>query len=557
MTRITRSWTTIAVCLAAIVLLLTTPAGRVRAQTPKATLIDPIAASAILTRGGPGSTYQIFCGLWRVDGGFESSIRIRNELVVAPIDVTPILFMADGAEYDLPTVHVATGGLAGVDVNQALAAAPASVGAHLSQLGSVELRYQYSSPGHLVGSVQMLNTPESLIFVTPFNGVDEMPASEHTLEGLWWRRDPGISGYVSFANVTENPAGVRVQAIDADGRPGPSVNLSLAPHATEMRNLEDLIGGVPGVRAQAGGLRVTYTAPMGGVMVTGGLVNEREGYSAAIPFVFHDNDPSQGAAAITYGSAGLMSGAPDPSMGFPKGTRFAPYAALRNTTTSRLSVSLSLTWMQTNGSPMTQPLGVTTLGPLQAEQVDMTAALARAGAGNLNGNLNLAVSFTGHAGDLIIATGSVDQTGSFVFEVEPQGVGKTNSKQAAYWTTRDGSDTMYTIWNPTTQAQDVVMTFHYGDGSGTYRLPLHFAANASMAIDMAALTRNQQPDEDGFVMTGSVGEGSAIIESAGGRRTPVTLVVSGGTFNVRTGTCGQICINCCGYTRIGPLATLP
>ncbi len=133
----------------------------------------------------PLETYQAFAGLWRTDGAFDSTLRIRNELLIAPLDVTPILFMADGTPYNLPPVHIAAGGVAVVDVNHALAAAPASVTPHLSEFGSAALEWQYTSPGHVEASVQMLNIPESLVSITPFNGVDDTMTGQHTDQGLW------------------------------------------------------------------------------------------------------------------------------------------------------------------------------------------------------------------------------------------------------------------------------------------------------------------------------------------------------------------------------------
>jgi Big-like domain-containing protein len=66
-------------------------------------------------------------------------------------------------------------------------------------------------------------------------------------------------------------------------------------------------------------------------------------------------------------------------------------------------------------------------------------------------------------------------------------------------------------------------------------------------IDMMMLIESQQPDAKGNTVPPAVTAGSAIIESAAGRKTPVTLVVAGSTFNVQTATCGTVCINCCGY----------
>lgn len=148
---------------------------------------------------------------------------------------------------------------------------------------------------------------------------------------------------------------------------------------------------------------------------------------------------------------------------------------------------------------------------------------------------------------MIVASGSVDESGTYVFEVEPQGVAKTNSKQAQYWIAAGGFDTMYSIWNPTDQPQDLTITLYYADGSGHYTLPVHLAGHSSTTIDLEMLIESQRLDAHGRPMPMTPLSGSAIIESAAGRKTPVTLVVSGGTYNVKTATCGQNCINCCGY----------
>lgn len=47
---------------------------------------------------GPDQTYRAYCGLWRTDDGFDSTIQIKNELIVAPIDVMPVLYLGDGSE---------------------------------------------------------------------------------------------------------------------------------------------------------------------------------------------------------------------------------------------------------------------------------------------------------------------------------------------------------------------------------------------------------------------------------------------------------------------------
>jgi len=113
-------------------------------------------------------TYTLYSGLWRTDGSFVSTIRIKNVLVVAPMDVTPVLFMADGTPYMLASVHVAVSGVATVNINDALAAAPPATASHTSQFGSAALIYSYPSPGHVTASMAVIDASRSLSYTSPF-----------------------------------------------------------------------------------------------------------------------------------------------------------------------------------------------------------------------------------------------------------------------------------------------------------------------------------------------------------------------------------------------------
>src|SRR5207249_8633850 len=166
------------------------------------------------------------------------------------------------------------------------------------------------------------------------------------------------------------------------------------------------------------------------------LENDSEGYSANIPFWMrdmHSSSPGQ----MTYASAGVMVGKPDPMMmpGFPKDTTFSPYLVLRNTTEKPLDVSLQLNYMisMSGSAPVTRNLRAKHLAPFETRQVDIQAALSSVSLKNFNGSINLSTSFVGKAGDLVLASGSVDQSGTYVFEVGAQGVGRSQSKFANYW----------------------------------------------------------------------------------------------------------------------------
>ncbi len=497
-------------------------------------------------------TYTLYSGLWRTDGSFVSTIRIKNVLVVAPMDVTPVVFMADGTPYMLTSVHVAVSGVTTVNINDALASAPSSIAGHVTQFGSAALIYTYSSQGHLTASMAVIDAARSLSYTYPFVEPMNMPGhdSKQVLEGLWWKRDNGVTGFVTLSNTTDQQQSALLTPVRPGGSESPR-QVTLAPHSTDMLKLEDLTSQASDPANRAGGIRVEYEGSQGTILVTGGLENDSEGYSANIPFWGHDMS-STSPTSITYAIVGLMLGKPDPMMmpGFPKETTFSAYMSLLNTTERPLDIALQLNYMpgtgMPGGAPVTRNLPAQHLAPFEAKQVELQGALNAAGLKNFNGSINLSTSFTGRGGDLILATGSVDQTGTYVFEVGAQGIGPSQSKFANYWGVANGNDTMFTLWNPTASAQDILATFYYGDGSGKYALPVHLDPQASTTIDMAMLIAEHQPDTSGNIISPSVREGSASFASAKGLNTFMTVVISGGIYNVSTATCGLNCIYCCG-----------
>lgn len=81
----------------------------------------PPGASGIYT---PTKTqpYTAYRALWRTNGGFQSTIRLTNMLVIGNMDAQATLYMADGTAYPLPPVRVPASGVATLSVNEALAA---------------------------------------------------------------------------------------------------------------------------------------------------------------------------------------------------------------------------------------------------------------------------------------------------------------------------------------------------------------------------------------------------------------------------------------------------
>jgi len=247
-------------------------------------------------------TYTLYSGFWRTDGSFVSTIRIKNVLVVAPMDVTPVLFMADGTPYMLHSVHVAVSGVATVNINDVLASAPSLIASHVSQFGSAALIYSYPSPGHVTGQMAAIDASRSLSYTCPFVEPMKMKhdSSKQVLEA-YGGSTIAAYGFVSVSNSTDESQTVNLRSIGTheDGEDSVWREVELAAHSTRMLQLEDLGAKVAQGDNRAGGIRVEYEGSQGAILVTGGLVNESEGYSANIPFWAHDMSSSSNTTSLT------------------------------------------------------------------------------------------------------------------------------------------------------------------------------------------------------------------------------------------------------------------
>ncbi len=488
------------------------------------------------------SSWSINCALWRTDSGFSSTIQLKNRLVNKAITVTPTLFMADGTEYQLPIMIVRASTVSTIDVRAALASAPAPLASHISDYGSATLRYT-GMQSALIAQIALGSNSLSESFVARFNSVSIGLPAMQTLEGLWWARDAGIGGFVALSNASAQSRTVAVQALSATGQAQPAQSFTIPPNSTQMLDLLSLIGQQPSA-GDAGGLRIQFNSLLGEVNVVGGLENRQEGYSAVIPFW---QAPMAGMQApksgSTIGHPGIMVGAADPMMGFPVGTRFTPYVALRNLTNQHQQVNLTLYTDQ--GTALTTP--AQRLLPFQSRQVDMTKVLEQLGMKDFDGTLTLAIRHSGNFNDVMSVAGSVDEKGTYVFEVDGRAVEQRASKESPYWSVKDGNNTMVALWNPSASAEDVIVTLKYTGGSGQYHFRVHVAPHATANIDLKEIIANQTRDEDGNMLPIDLQEGSFVFHSAKDVHAPLSLNVNIGIFNVVKGTCYYGTVQCAGY----------
>jgi hypothetical protein len=188
------------------------------------------------------------------------------------------------------------------------------------------------------------------------------------------------------------------------------------------------------------------------------------------------------------------------------------------------------------------------LAPFETRALDLMSSLSAFGPKNFNGSFNLALDTNAKPGSLLVASGSVDQTNSYVFEVNTEFIAEGGGRSLQYWSIGNGDDTMVTVWNPADEAQDFVITLFFA--GGRYALPLHLEARATRMFNISEIVHNQIPDADGSIIPANVHEGGFKISGSRAENESILVGIEAGTYNVRKATCGTVCETCNGYTSL-------
>lgn len=465
--------------------------------------------------------------------------------------------MADGTPYPLPTVHLGSSAVAVVSINAALAIAPSSLNGQLSQAGSATFQYRYDWAGAVLGSISILDTVRSLQYVSSFifPGTPQtaaLPTGTNTSqmqEGMWWKYSAASSVFLAVANTTNNAAQASIVMFDNLHQPLGTRQFSLAPHASILSVLDSLTGTGP--NAMVGGIEISYAGAPQSLLFSGGVEDDQAGYSASLrlaapmPMSATNTTSAAPPAACAIASAGMMVGKPDPMEGFPPAVAFSMFGFARNTTAAPLTLHALLNYMDSSG-PHNIALPDQTLQAGEARNLNLANV---AQLPFQNGSVNLSFTYNGTCGSMLLGTGSVDSTGSYVFEVEPEAVGKSNGRISHFWQVGAGTDTMYTVWNPSSAAEDLIATLTYSQSSGVYRYPVHLGPNASIMISVMELIQEGVPDATGNVIPTGVQNGSlTIANSSTDLLNTVTFVMASGIYNPVAGTCCTNPVVCTGAT---------
>jgi hypothetical protein len=502
----------------------------------------------------PAAQQSAVGGLWMTDANMKSSLYLKSDLKTSPLTVTPILYLSNGVSYPLPAVTLPPSGTAVVDINQSLA--QQGIAPYATLYGYVEIDYQW--PWAVVcATVRNVDFVNSLIFA---NGLQPPPAgfpkeaslpvpqTTHSFEGLWWKQENNVTGFVALANITEQPINATLRLTDSNDAQLETDAVTISPHSTKMLTLTQL----PLTSAVSGGIYLTHDGTEHGLVVNGGLEDQSVGYSARLALSASPQPPAAGTSPtvseFTFAELGLMSGAADPMMNFPAGTVFTPYSLVRNISGQSATVTPTVWWMAA-GAPHSAQLGQVTIAPHQTLNLNVPALIAAAGLQNYNGSINLILAANGQNDALALASGSVDKKNTYVFEVIARGVAESASKSIPYWSTANGDDTMVTLWNPADEDQDLLYTLFFS--GGLYLYPIHLPARATRTFNISEITGSATPDSEGNIIPAGIHEGSAEIAGSQGEHQHILVNMDTGIYNVNKAVCAPpTCETCQGLVSI-------
>lgn len=438
-------------------------------------------------------------------------------LLKQPLTVTPVLFFADGTKYDLPAITLEPAGVAQVNIRYALENVPATIQSHVSAFGMAGISYHWSWPA-VTATIQNTDEIASLTVVNSLRAdvrsVHAVPEVDVTqsIHGTWWLPTTNADFFLVLENSSLARKQVSVQFTGHNGNVIANQTIQLPSHGTSVVHLSSVLGA-DYASETAGGIQIQYSGPDHGVVTYSGITDETVGFSAS-PRLFEDHlDPSRPMHQVILSAPGLLLGNADPSMLFPSGTYFKPHVILHNLSSQSRQITLTLTTASTSGAPQDIPAGVVMLAPGQTTQLDLASEFTQSNP-LPDGYGHLTASYQGQDGDIHMETESVDQSGSYVFEVPPIQQGDSGSRTICFWSIEGDNDSMITVWNYKLTPQDLVLTLYFSGGQ--YRIPIHLDARQSYNLDMMSLVRSRVPDSVGNLIPDNITSGSALLSSSEG-----------------------------------------
>ena len=299
----------------------------------------------------------------------------------------------------------------------------------------------------------------------------------------------------------------------------------------------------------------------GDIITTGFVLNLKDGYSSAFTMV----DPGMLRSGKLAG-AHLRAGQPDPSEGFPEGTRFRSPLLLANISPKPVTAHVSVDYTVEDrggsegrgGDAQKDSSGAArhtfakvkdlAIPPGAVQRVELSDFL---GADHI-AEAGVEIAHDGAPGAVIGQLTSVDQTGDYSFEVpikDPSDPGAM--VESAYpWTIESGTNTVLHLKNTTEDSVSALVVFVFPGGGGYSPDRIVLEPHQSIAIDIQKLKDSKKPDVVKQIFPADEGHGLLFWH----QETPYSMIGRAEQTNVKTGIASSFSCNtgcCTNYGFIG------
>jgi len=504
------------------------------AQTPQASKHHPAVAE-----------HELFAPYWTAEAGWRTELQMRNNLAHGDLTVTPFLRTADGTEFPLPPVTIASNEIKSVDVSEAVTnSAPQLKGLY----GSVVFRYYSEDMRNLYAAVMVYDQGHPIAFhMDAFAQATDYDTGSR--EGIWWLPNGTAKDYLVLTNKSQRPLQATLRLFDAAGKSS-TQQVVLQPKTTVRNSVRTLIQKA-GLTGAYGGFKIDVGSRVGSLDTAYLLFDEIVGFSALMKTF--DRNP-EGKIEQRLGFPEVKSWTtrapmlaltnPDPSLGFPAGATLQPEVFVRNATAAPVAVALRFNWRSDtkNGSSIGPTLQ---LAPYETRLVDV-AALQRSGTIPDQANwASVELSSSGRPNDIMATAASYDRTLRYGTQT-PFNDQLTFHWEGGEWRVDATHNSIITAGNGGSAAAKTLFTIYYDSGKKRYDLEQVLKPHEQMWVDVGKLIHDQVPDKNGLLLPPDLTMGSYELQDLTDRG--VGNLFEGKVIVDKTyGHVAYGCATCCGW----------
>ena len=424
--------------------------------------------------------HTLAASYYSVKAGLESTLMLSNQgLSEMPVRVS--LFSRDGHQFDLPAIS-----LTGHEVRAI------NLGEYIQQGtpfedGNLQVEYQ-GKKLELGGVATIADAGRRIIFEEELVEPAKAFASSR-LEGIWWRPGHKTETQLALSNTSNSPLSVKVTTTGPGHSHTTTISTTLDAHQTRLlRSGASDENESLDLKGTVGGISITHSGPPGALVAYGFSEDPSEGFSTIIDF----SDPQKAKTARLDG-AGLR-------IGDIAGQRLSQLAAVRNISSTPVTVSGRIPYTLANGRQETAELEDLQLAPGEAREINLRPIISRATRRREVMSAGLEFKSSGAPGSIIASALSMSADHDHVFRVPMRDSSVQSSSTGHYpWRIDDNSSTIAYIKNTTASPMKFVISVLY-DG-GMYGLSEQTILDGqTLVFDIRKLRDSQQPTSNGVTI---------------------------------------------------------